>query len=178
MDFVRASESAVSGSYCHFQGITNFTQTQVACESFSLGEKSGNSRLTWLATCPTDWGKTTTTKKKQHSFKFENTLNYNPFVERMHSSEKQEVFKIKSEKCLLDWFTWWRPWYLSSSLGHAGSRPSGSEMWGSVALCKRGATPLGLWARRCYWHTSSWWQGPGKRCPCLGAPASAPCTRK
>lgn len=47
MDFVRASTSAVSGSCCHFQGITDFTQTQVACEgrhacaceSFSLGEK-------------------------------------------------------------------------------------------------------------------------------------------
>lgn len=45
MDFVRASESAVSGSYCHFQGITDFTQTQVAwgmlvhANNFHLGEK-------------------------------------------------------------------------------------------------------------------------------------------
>lgn len=47
MDFVRASTPAVSGSCCHFQGTTDFTQTQVACEGrhasacefFSFGGK-------------------------------------------------------------------------------------------------------------------------------------------
>lgn len=56
MDLVRASEPEVSGSYCYFQGMTDFTQTH-------LGKK-----WEFQATCPTDWGKT-----KKQSFKFEDT---------------------------------------------------------------------------------------------------------
>lgn len=44
---------------------------------------------------PNRLGENNNNNKKQHSFKFENTLNYNPFVERMHSSEKQKCLKSR-----------------------------------------------------------------------------------
>lgn len=95
---------------------------------FTWGKKNGNSRLTWASHVPNRLGE----NKKSIVLSLRILETTTHLLKGCTALKKS--FEIKSEKCLLGWFTWWRPWYLSSSLGHAGSRPSESEMWWSVAF--------------------------------------------